>query len=153
MSAVERIQPNSSGAMPTDSLATLGVTPCREDLKRLRELFSRMRWRLHEARSCHEASIVLCSQRMPVILCDRYLPDGHWTDILSLVAPLVEPPWVIVMSDLVEQSWISEVLVMGGYGVLRKPLNETETTRVLVVAHRNWQTKWHRGRNCKASAA
>jgi hypothetical protein len=90
---------------------------------------------------------------MPVILCDRYLPDGHWTDIVSLVAPLVEPPWVIVMSDSVEQCWTSEVLVMGGYGVLRKPLNETEATHVLVAAHRNWQTKWRRGRNCKASAA
>jgi len=153
MSAMNTLQPNSSEAMPTDSFAALGVTPCREDLKRLRELFSRMRWTLHEARSCREASIVLCFRRMPVILCDRYLPDGHWTDILSLVAPLVEPPWVIVMSDSVEQCWTSEVRVMGGYGVLRKPLNETEATPVLVAAHRSWQALWGGRGVGRASAA
>jgi DNA-binding NtrC family response regulator len=131
----------------------LGISAHREDLERLRDIFNRMNWTFREARSRHEANIVLCSHRMPVIICDRHLPDGHWTDIMSLVAPLVEPPWVIVMSDAVEHSWTSEVFVMGGYGVLRKPLNETEATGLLVAAYRSWQTTWGGRRTFKASAA
>jgi hypothetical protein len=90
---------------------------------------------------------------MPVIICDRYLPDPHWTDILSMVAPLPEPPWVVVMSDSVEHCWASEVVVMGGYGVLAKPLNETEAANVLVSAYRNWQALWGARNVGRASAA
>jgi DNA-binding NtrC family response regulator len=145
---------NSAYSMgPKDPFAALGISAHREDLERLREIFSRMNWTLREARSRHEAGILLCSHRMPVIICDRHLPDGHWTDIMSLVAPLVEPPWVIVMSDAVDQCLTAEVFVMGGYGILRKPLIETEAIHVLAAAHVSWQTKWRRGSNCKASAA
>jgi AmiR/NasT family two-component response regulator len=145
-------KPNSSGG-PRGSFAALGISAHREDLDRLREIFSRMNWILREARSRHEAGIVLCSHRMPVIICDRHLPDGHWTDIMSLVAPLVEPPCVIVMSDEVDRCSTSEVINMGGYGILRKPLNEVEAIHVLVAAHRSWQTIWRGGGICGASAA
>jgi DNA-binding NarL/FixJ family response regulator len=83
--------------------------------------------------------IVLCSYRMPIIVCDRSLPDGNWKDILSLTAPLLEPPRVIVMSEAVDDSWSAEVLDMRGYGVLVKPLHEGEVTRVLVAACRSLQ--------------
>jgi AmiR/NasT family two-component response regulator len=79
---------------------------------------------------------------MPIIVCDRLLPDGNWKDILSLTAPLLESPHVIVMSEAVEPSWDSQVREMGGYGVLAKPLDETEVTRILVAALRSWQNAW-----------
>jgi len=31
---------------------------------------------------------------------------------------------------------------MGGYGVLAKPLDETEVTRILVAALRSWENAW-----------
>jgi AmiR/NasT family two-component response regulator len=124
------------------AFAALGVSAHPNDLHRLREILTGMRSKLHEARSCHEASTLLCSFRMPIIVCDRLLPDGNWKDILSLTAPLLESPHVIVMSEAVEPSWASEVREMGGYGVLAKPLDETEVIRILVVALRSWQNAW-----------
>jgi DNA-binding NtrC family response regulator len=123
-------------------LAALGISAHAEDLDRLREIFSRMNWKLQEARSCHEAAALLCLDRMPVIICDYSFADGNWKDILSLTAPLLESPRVIVMSGSVEASWTSEVLDMGGYGVLAKPLDNTQVTHVLVAAYRSWLTNW-----------
>ena len=79
---------------------------------------------------------------MPIIICDRSLPDGNWKDILSLTAPMQEPPRVIVMSEAVNDSWSAEVLGMRGYGVLPKPLNEGEVTRVLVAACPGGRSLW-----------
>ena len=124
---------------PRDSFTVLGISAHPKDLDRLRDILSRMKWNLREARSCHEAMMVLCSYWMPIIVCDRSLPDGNWKDILSLTAPLLEPPSVIVMSEVVDDSWSAEVLDMRGYGVLAKPLDEGEVTRVLVAACRSWQ--------------
>jgi DNA-binding NarL/FixJ family response regulator len=123
------------------SFTALGISTHLEDLNRLRDILSRMEWRLHEAQSCHEAMIQLCAHRMPIILCDRSLPDGNWKDILSLTAPLLDPPRVIVMSEEVGDSWSTEVLDMHAYGVLAKPLEEGEVTRVL-LACASWQSEW-----------
>jgi DNA-binding NarL/FixJ family response regulator len=79
---------------------------------------------------------------MPIIVCDRSLPDGNWKDILSLTAPLLEPPRVIVMSRSIEASWASEVRDMHGYAVLVKPLDEREVTRVVAAACQGWQGTW-----------
>jgi DNA-binding response OmpR family regulator len=120
--------------------SALGISAHTEDLDRLREIFRRLKWKFHEARSCREASVVLCSYRMPIIICDRALPDGTWMDILSLTAPLLESPRVIVMSASFEGFRSSEVLDMSGYGVLAKPLDESEVTRTLLAAHRSWHS-------------
>jgi DNA-binding NtrC family response regulator len=136
MSAPDRstCQTSSSRKPPEDYFAALGISAHRADLDRLRDILGRMKWKLHEARSCHEATTVLSSYWMPIIICDRLLPDGTWKDILSLTAPLLEPPSVIVMSEAVDDSWFAEVLDMRGYGVLAKPLDEGEVTRILVAA-------------------
>jgi hypothetical protein len=55
---------------------------------------------------------------------------------------LLEPPRVIVMSEAVDDSWSAEVLEMRGYGVLAKPLDEGEVTRVLVAACPGRRSLW-----------
>jgi len=148
------LDPNtgSSGEAPCGSSTALGISAHSEDLDRLREILRRMKWKLHEARSCRQATLVLCSYRMPIILCDRLLPDGTWKDILSMTAPLLDSPRVIVMSSAVEGFGPSEVWNMNGYGVLAKPLVEAEVTRVLVAAHRSCQ-RVSRAQPLVASAA
>jgi DNA-binding response OmpR family regulator len=127
---------------PGDVFTVLGISAHPKDLDRLRNILSRINWKLREARSCHEATTVLSCYWMPIIICDRSLPDGNWKDILSLTAPLLEPPRVIVMSDAVDDSWSAEVLDMRGYGVLAKPLDEGEVTRILGAVCPNWRSGW-----------
>jgi DNA-binding NtrC family response regulator len=135
-------QTRASQEVRTGAFTALGISAHLNDLHRLREILKGMGSKLHEARSCHEASTLLCSFRMPIIVCDLLLPDGNWKDILSLTAPLLESPHVIVMSEAVQPSLASEVQEMGGYGVLGKPLDEAEVTRILVAAFRSWENAW-----------
>ena len=116
--------------------AALCVSADSRVVFRLRESFGRMGWKLYEARSCREASKVLGSYRMPIILCDSSLPDGQWRDILSLVAPLLEPPRVIVLADAARDTSRSEVLGMGGDGVLSRTWSEDEIAALPAVYRR-----------------
>jgi hypothetical protein len=85
-------QTRASPEERTGAFAALGISSNPNDLHRLREILTGMRSKLHGAQSCHEAGTLLCSFRMPIIVCDRLLPDGNWKDILSLTAPLLESP-------------------------------------------------------------
>jgi DNA-binding NtrC family response regulator len=137
----------TSGSSPSlavreDTASAMAVSACVEDMQRLREIFKRIDWKLHEARSCRDATKILCSNRMPVVICDGSLPDGNWKDILSLTAPLVESPCVIVMSRSVETDWSTGVLDLGGYAVLKTPIDPTEVTHLVIAASRNWLKTW-----------
>lgn len=140
MFAVDRKQTDGPAASwapkASGPVAALVVSAHARDRQRLREIFSGMDWKLREARSCREASAALCSYWTPVIVCDRSLPDGQWKDILSLIAPMLDPPRVIVMSGSSDDLWAAEVLNMGGYGVVSKPLDETEVIHLVAAACR-----------------
>jgi DNA-binding response OmpR family regulator len=69
-----------------------------------------------------------------VILCDSDLPDGNWKDVLEMAASLHDPPPVIVTSRLADEYLWAEVLNLGGYDVLSKPLDARELERTLRLA-------------------
>jgi DNA-binding NtrC family response regulator len=95
------------------------------------------RWRFTAARSCGEAVRELWSRGARVVFSERTLPDGEWRDILERIADLDEPPRFVVISKLADESFWLEVLQLGGYDVLSKPLVEDEVRNVLgsVPAH------------------
>lgn len=117
----------------------LVVSPCPEDCACLHGIFESQRWKLQDARTYREAMAVLCWERMPVVICESRLPDGNWKDILSQIAPLADAPRIIVTSLHEETDLRSEVLKMGGYGVLSKPFERNETLRLVDGARQDWQ--------------
>ena len=129
-----RLDAASGSAGPGVVFAALGISAHREDLARLREIFNRMGWKLREARSWREASSVLSAHWLPVVLCDRSLPDGDWKDVVSLTAPLLDSPRVIVMSESSSSSWTAEVTEMGAYAVLAKPIKEDDVIQVMTAS-------------------
>ena len=90
------LDPSTSTTEAPVVFAVLGISSHREDLATLGSMFQRRGWKFHEARSLREASAILCAHWVPLIICDRSLADGNWKDILSLTAPLLEMPRVIV---------------------------------------------------------
>jgi DNA-binding response OmpR family regulator len=84
--------------------------------------------------------LVLSRSGADVILCDDHLADGTWKDVLSVIAPLPESPRLIVLFDSASSpaEW-SEVLNLGGFDVLNKPLNEAEVKLTVAAAWRNLQ--------------
>jgi DNA-binding response OmpR family regulator len=73
-----------------------------------------------------------------VAICESDLPDGSWKDLLAHLADMNRPPLLIVTSRLADEVLWSEVLNLGGYNVLAKPLVETEVRHVLDNAWRRW---------------
>jgi DNA-binding NtrC family response regulator len=145
-------KPPASSRLPEsysshEKCTVLAVTPCREDQAALRQIFSHSCWKLHQAVGYRDALSILRSDRMPVVLCDSRLPDGDWKDLLSQIAILTDPPQLIVSSMQADDQLWSEVLHMGGYDVLAKPLDSTEVLRAVRAAAQRWtdlrKPAWH----------
>ena len=80
----------------------------------------------------------LAEHPTPVAICESDLPDGSWKDLLAWLAHISRPPLLVVTSRLADEVLWSEVLNLGGYNVLAKPLVETEVRHVLENAWRRW---------------
>ena len=98
-------------------------------------------------RTCSEAIHLLKRRLIPVVLCERDLPDGSWKDIVERTAQAANPPAVIVSSRLADDGLWSEVLASGGYNVLSKPFNESEVFRDVSLAWLDWKTRADRIRS------
>ncbi len=115
----------------------LSISATREDHDSLRRILNDPSWRVTAAFSCQQAITYLCRDRIGIIVCDCFLPDGSWRDILSHIADLTEPPVVIVTTRAAGADFRAEVHALGGYGVLAKPFQEEEVIRVAIAACQN----------------
>jgi len=131
--------PEKSGSYAERREAILLVSPAPEDHALLEPLLSGAGRKMYSARSYREAVTVLCRDRFAVVLCERDLPDGKWKDLLSQIAPLADPPCLIVTSQVADEYLWAEVLNLGGYDVLAKPFHPEEVTRVVALACEHWR--------------
>jgi DNA-binding response OmpR family regulator len=108
----------------------------------------------HAVRTCQQGLAILRERAVSIVICERDLPDGTWKDILQALDTLSDHPFLIVMSRLADDHLWVEVLNLGGYDVLAKPLDHKEVVRAIESAWRNWsQRQQHRKRVMKASNA
>lgn len=85
------------------------------------------------SRCCREALRQVCNGQPKALLCDRYLPDGDWKDLISWLAESPEPPRVIVLAGN-EPQFCAEAINLGAYDVLMRPLDADELRRVMLIA-------------------
>lgn len=104
-------------------------------------IFGQLPWRTERASSCQEALGLICGGFPGVVVCERDLPDGDWKDILEVTMEQKDPPVVIVTSRLADEYLWSEVLNLGGYDVLAKPLDRTEVHRTVNLAWQHWANR------------
>ncbi len=121
--------------MPT-SLTVLVVSPLDEDHARVRNLCREGRCRCHllNARCRQEALPLARRHPFSLVLSERDLPDGSWKDLWEQIGSADRRPPLIVTSAQADSSLWAEVLNLGGYDVLAKPLDEREILHVLVRA-------------------
>jgi DNA-binding NtrC family response regulator len=115
----------------------LSISSAREDHDSLRRILNDPSWRVNVAFSCQQAMTYLCRDRIGIIVCDCFLRDGSWRDILSHIADLTEPPVVIVTTGAAGADFRAEVHALGGFEVLSKPFREEEVTRIAIAAWQN----------------
>ena len=124
------IASGSSGPLPGN---VLFVSPVRRDHAALRHILLR-KARAISAASCRKALRQLRQTPVPVVLCDRDLPDGSWLDILGQADRAPSRPLVIVASRLADERLWSEVLNLGAFDLIAKPFSASDVLHVLSAA-------------------
>ena len=117
------------------------VSPFDDDLVSLLEILSHTSWAIYWWTNCEDAMAMLGSNIVPVVLCERYLPDGSWQSLLARVNSLSEQPQFIITAQLVDESLWAEALSLGAYDVLAKPFDAAEVVRVIGFACRFWHSR------------
>jgi len=101
-------------------------------------VFDQIPWPAHRVRNCLELALHLHGSPACVVVCERDLADGDWKDVLEVTVSLTNPPPVIVTSRHADEHLWAEVINLGGFDVLAKPLDKQEVSRVLNFAWEHW---------------
>jgi DNA-binding NtrC family response regulator len=115
------------------SVGVLLVSTGRSDAEMLRPILEESSARLTAVRSYRDAVTALRRDAFAVVICEERLPDGSWKDILGHIAPLNEAPRLIVIAPEFRESLYGEVLNLGAWELLLRPLKADEARRVLEV--------------------
>jgi DNA-binding NtrC family response regulator len=124
---------------PDTVVTILFVNPRTDDRNSLRHILEHSNWKLHEVTSCKEAMGLLKQHHIPVVVCERELPDGDWRQLLDQVMELPSPPHLVVSSRHADDRLWAEVLNLGGYDVLAVPFDSSEVFRVAFLAWQSWK--------------
>ena len=127
-------------------IAVLSVSPAEEDHFRLQDIFSSPQRTLYPdlayamtAKSTISAAKSALKQgHVSIVLCEYDLSPGSWKELLDFADGLPAPPLVIVTSRVADERMWAEVLNLGGYDVLAKPLNNEEVIRTVTSAWSLW---------------
>jgi DNA-binding NtrC family response regulator len=120
----------------------LSISPHEEDHRHVRDILKHSNWQQHTAHTEKEACDFLRENVAPVAICESELPDGTWQDVLAQFGRMECPPLLIVTSRTADDRLWSEVLNLGGYNVLAKPLNAKEVFHVAGTAWIAWKRQW-----------
>ena len=131
----------------TENISILLVSPHPEDATSLRHILHHEDWHIAHAGSIADANRIIESRRPAVVLCERELPDGNWKDLLHSEERQPGSPLLLIMSKHADEHLWAEVLNLGGYDVLMKPLDRGEVARVVSMAWRYWSGAVRPGRN------
>ena len=119
----------------------LVVSPHIEDHGFVRRVCGESGWRVLSARTCDEAVELVGRYEVAVVLAERDLGDCCWRAMWERLNGAALHPMLVVMSRHADNLLWGEVLNLGGYDVLAKPLDEEELERVVSGAERRWQSQ------------
>jgi DNA-binding NtrC family response regulator len=145
LSTIGLLSQRHSVAVDADVLVSLAVIPAEVDRSFLQRMFDDANGRLFTAQSCREGMAQLDREHIPIVICADQLPDGSWKDVLSRIAPMLEPPRLIVASRHADERLWSEVLSLGGFDLLATPFREVELGCALGSAWFDWKCARARG--------
>ena len=124
---------------PPVQVPSLAIGPSAEDLSFLKRKFKEAHWKLYTASTYREALAELSRKRVAVVLCECQLPDGNWKDVLSRLAPMLDPPRLIVFSRNSNDGLWAEALNMGAFDLLATPFREAELVFTIGSAWLDWK--------------
>ena len=82
----------------------------------------------------------LKNNRAAVALCEESLPDGFWHETAVALSSMPDAPALIVISN--DSSLVHEVLALGGFDVLVRPLREPDVVWTIASAWHAWMKRF-----------
>jgi DNA-binding response OmpR family regulator len=107
------------------------------DLALLRDVFRRYGWELLEASGLRECLACVRDRSVHVVIACGEKAHWNWQSLLDRLQTLPRIPPLIVASWNADELLWAEVLNMGGYDVLARPLDGDEVARVVAAACRS----------------
>ena len=131
-------------------ITVLSVCPAEEDHFYLqsilsnphRTLFPDLAFSMTAKSTIAAAKSALKQGRISIVVCEYDLSPGSWKELLEFVEGLPAPPPLIVTSRVADERMWAEVLNLGGYDVLARPLNSEEVIRTITSAWSLWQHRF-----------
>lgn len=127
--------------MGENRIALLVVSPHEEVARQVEEVFRGTNWAVGNCCTFCEAMQVLRENPPAVVLCEENLPDGTWKDVLDVLKVLRLSPPLIVTSRFADMELWVEVLHLGGYDLLAKPLTVSNVRWAVQSAWWQWDSR------------
>lgn len=131
-------RPPSTAENDCRSVIGLAISSFDEDLSFLQGMFQDAGWKLLTANTKRQAMAELKREQITVVISERNLIDGNWKDVLSLLAAILNPPRLVVVSRRTDDALWIEVLNMGGFDLISAPLQEVEVVYAVGSALLDW---------------
>jgi DNA-binding response OmpR family regulator len=138
-----------TAAIREDFVCALLVGDFGGDRLVVREVFRKPGWRLFEASARRAAVRCLSRNRVHVVVTVTDLPRWTWKQALADLRLLPSPPQLVVASREADDQLWSEVLNLGAYDLLARPMLSDEVERVIVSARRHCDFSPDRARDSK----
>lgn len=119
-------------------ICALLIGDYQDEKLQVTEIFQRSGWRLLEAADRIHALQCLDSCPVQVVIADSEVAGWNWKRVLRDLRHRTRPPELVVTSRLADDGLWSEVLNLGGYDVLVRPLAAEEVERVVAGARRQY---------------
>jgi hypothetical protein len=104
----------------------------------VRQVFQKCGWRLFEAPEKRRAALCLECNPVQVVIAEPDVPNWNWKSMLLDLQQHAHPQQLVVTVPGADKSLWAEVLNLGGYDVLARPLWSEELERVVAAAARHF---------------
>jgi DNA-binding NtrC family response regulator len=108
----------------------------------LSRLFRGSEWSIANARTCQGAVSILEHTPAAIALFDQRLPDATWHEAAAALGGVPDAPVLVVVSN--DPLLVDEVISMGGFDVLLRPLEEADVMWTIACAWHAWKTRLER---------
>jgi FixJ family two-component response regulator len=129
-------RPSRHQSLGPSRITVAGLVMDDRDRASLSSLEEHDQWQVHIENN--PSLTALSKLESPIIIWDRDLTRGDWRNIVRALASLPQRPCVLLLSRVVDDYLWNEVVRVGGYDVLSKPLKEVEVLRAVRLAWSYW---------------
>ncbi len=124
-----------------DQVRLLAITRGAEEKSALARIAGDLHWKLSIAESAEEAIQLLGDEPLPLVICDRDLPDEDWRTTVARIAGRRDVLCVVLASSVVDDYLWDEVIKQRGYDVVNKPFEADQLRRAVTFAW-SWK-RWY----------